>query len=181
MCHTSHQSLFHLPWVGESPPLVSREKEKQQEKRPSYLICERALPVIYQLEEMSFREPSHYVRWSSGTTQEWLTAMEASCLGMSSVVTVHSLKMFTAQNFSNSGLPHTFYSHMHLPLTWVWPVSVICTYASEREGRGVAVKLGDGGRWGRVHDKSRQEHTRMREQCHRSPLLCHSGAFNEKI
>lgn len=59
----------------------------------------RALPAIYQLKEMSSRERSQNVRWSSGTTQEWLTPMGASCLGMSSAVAFHSPKMFTPNVF----------------------------------------------------------------------------------
>ncbi len=104
---------------------------KTAEERYSYLICEweRCLRSISWRKCLS---ESQDVGWSSGTTQEWLTAAGASCLGMSSVVALHSRKTFTP-NFLNLGSPQTFYLHVQYPAPDSDLTSVIHTYTDETE------------------------------------------------
>lgn len=63
-------------------------------------------------------------------------------------------------------------SSTHLILTWV---------STHTQMRWRRCSCGDGGRWGTARDQSCQEHAKTRERCHRSPLLCHSSTYNEKI
>lgn len=168
MCHTSHQSLFtSLWWITSS--CVERERKAAQEIR-SYLICERER-CLWSISWWKCLSESR-VRMSVGAQEQHKSdslQWGRHVSGMSSVVAFRSLKMFTPNSF-DLGLPQTFYLCVHSP-------HLILSSTQMRWKRcccGV-------GKWGSWNNKSCQEHTRMRERCHRSPLLCHSSAFNKEI
>lgn len=176
--HVSHKSSAPLPpplswWITSS---CVEGEEKAAEERPSYLICE----WVCCLWSISWWKclPERGVIMSDGEQHRSDSVQRGRHVWECQLWPFTLQISFTQNFFFFSKIRFVTYILLTraVPHTWFWPGY---PHIHRWDGGGVLVEMeGDGGT---ARDQSCQEHAKMRERCHRSPLLCHSSAYNEKI
>lgn len=176
--HVSHKSSAPLPpplswWITSS---CVEGEEKAAEERPSYLICE----WVCCLWSISWWKclPERGVIMSDGEQHRSDSVQRGRHVWECQLWPFTLQISFTQNFFFFSKIRFVTYILLTraVPHTWFWPGY---PHIHRWDGGGVLVEMEEDG--GTARDQSCQEHAKMRERCHRSPLLCHSSAYNENL